>query len=166
MSAFIASSKLNGWNETRGVISPGLFRSATPGAPACHPAALAADAVDLRVQVHAPASTRQMRTRRPCGRRRDGFPVRTRRRRFFPRRAGRAPARTGPRRYRIRPCRLWSPGRGRRPRVVDVFTSGTHVTILRPLQNKQPLSRKREAEIPPLISIHSIGRRPKRETVG
>ena len=86
---------------------------------------------------------------------------------FSPVDAGRAPARTGPRRYRIRPCRVWSPGRGRRPRVVDVFTSGTHVTIPRPLQNKQPLSRKREAEITsPLISIHSIGRRPKRETVG
>lgn len=64
MSAFIASSKLNGWSEMGGVILPGLFRSATPDAPACHPTALAADAVDLRVRVNAPAPTRQMRTRR------------------------------------------------------------------------------------------------------
>lgn len=85
---------------------------------------------------------------------------------FSPVDAGRAPARTGPRRYRIRPCRVWSPGRSRRPRVVDVFTSGTHVTFLRPLQNRQPLSRKRASGDSPLISIHSIGRRPKRETVG
>ena len=167
MSDFIPHQSLNGWSETGGVISPGLFRSATPRR-SCLPANSVGSSRSGSARPGRCASPHKTGADPPDLAVVEGtvFPSALAAGGFSPVDAGRVPARTGPRRYRIRPCRVWSPGRGRRPRVVDVFTSGTHVTFLRPLQNKQSLPRKRASGDSPLISTHSIGRRPKRKTVG
>lgn len=103
MSAFIASSTLHGWRETGGVISPGLFRSATPGR-SCLPSHSVGSRRGGSARPGTCASPHKTDANPPDLAVVEGtvFPSALVAGGFSPVGAGRAPASTDPRRYRIR----------------------------------------------------------------